>query len=71
MLAIKLQEATYDVVGYNMFQVGDLTDNYQLWIIRPGEKGMMVKTGTRAEIQELKEALDYAIDSGEKLFEIR
>ena len=69
MLSIKVKNATYQVVGYNVHE-GQEKDSFQLWVIRPGEKGLLVKSGSKEEVEELKSALDFAVEHDVKLFEI-
>lgn len=70
MLHIKTKDATHQVIGFNIVNRNSEEDSYELWITRPGNKGLLIKTGKKEEIEELKEALDFAVENDVKLFEI-
>lgn len=68
MFWIVLDGKSYAITSYNVHQRDDI---YELWIERPNGKSMRIKTSKdKEEIEELKEALDFALKHGESTFEI-
>jgi hypothetical protein len=67
MIAIKVDNATHEAISYNT-HIEDGT--YQLWIARPNGKNLKIAEGTQAEMEELKSALDYAVEHNKRIFKI-
>ncbi len=68
MISIIKGESTFTAMEHNIHQQDG---KYQLWITRPNGKSFKVSEDDKVEkIQELKSAIDYAIEKGEAAFRI-
>lgn len=70
MLWLIIGEASYEVIGSNIHHLPDGV-THQLWITRPGGKTLMIKeSNNEQEIADYKYAIDYAISSNQRSFEM-
>lgn len=68
MIWIINNEESHEIISCNTSYGED--DKGELWITRPNGKNLRVFRGSNYEVRELKEAIDYAIKTGEKTFTI-
>ena len=68
MIWIIIGEESHQIISCNMHAKDDL---YELWVTRPNGKSLLVETGAKDKIAELKEAIDYAIEMGANTFKIK
>lgn len=68
MISIIKGDSTFTAVEHN---ISSQEGKHQLWITRPtGKSFKIVESGDLASITELKQAIDYAIEKGEKAFRL-
>ena len=68
MIWINLGERSYQATAVNIAE--DKDDKYSLWIERTNGSGVKVLTGTFEEMEEHKQAIDFAVSKGFKTYEI-
>lgn len=68
MIWIVKDERSYQAIGAN---VAVSNGKYSLWIERPTGASVKIIEGDKEEVEEYKEAIDFAVKSGERLFEIK
>ena len=56
-------EESHEIISCNIFSEND---KHQLWVTRPNGKNLKIDESTdKSKIEELKEAIDYAIEHKE------
>lgn len=65
MLWLVLNGASHEIISTNMFE-DKINNNHQLWVTRPGGKSLMIAENiNKDEIETIKNAIDFAIESKE------
>lgn len=68
MLWVNLGKESHQIISCNTFKEDG---KYQLWIERPtGKTKKIFESTNEAEVQEIKDAIDYAIKKGEPSLEL-
>lgn len=68
MIAIKKGERTTQIVACNTHEE---EGEHQLWVEKPtGRTVCIARSTSKEEIQEIKDAIDYAISKGERMLEL-
>lgn len=68
MIWLVMKDESHQIVSCNVFED---EDKHQVWVTRPGGKNLKVyENKEKSEVLLFKEALDYAIKTGEKTFTI-
>lgn len=64
MLWLIKEEASHQIMSCNV-HMNDGSGNFELWITRPNDKNLKVaESADRADVIEIKEAIDFAIETG-------
>lgn len=62
------ESASHQIIGANVAVKDDI---YEMWITRPGNKGLKIKESPdKKEVMLYKDAIDYAIKQGESVLEL-
>lgn len=69
MLWLVMEEGSYQIISCNTHKEGEL---YQLWVERPNHKSLkIIESNNMYDVQEAKDAIDYAIGQGHKVLELK
>jgi hypothetical protein len=64
MLWLVEKDSSHEIISCNIHKKDEL---HQLWVTRPNGKSLLIRENeNEKEIKLLKEAIDYAIETGEK-----
>lgn len=67
MLWIIDTNQSHEIISCNIFDNQAKTGNFELWVTRPGGKSLIIGESEDAnDIYELKDAIDYAIETNER-----
>lgn len=67
MLWIIDTNQSHEIISCNIFDNLDKTGKFELWVTRPGGKSLIISESEDAnDIFELKDAIDYAIETNER-----
>ena len=59
-------DQSHEIISCNIFD-NQTKGKYELWVTRPGGKSLIISESDDAnEIYELKDAIDYAIETNER-----
>lgn len=67
MIWVKQEKRSFAIVSFNTHVEGDV---YSIWAELINGRTSKLKEGTRPEIEEYKEALDFAIKNNHQVFEM-
>lgn len=68
MLWLIIEGASHQIISCNIHEEHG---KHQLWIERPNKKSLkIIESENLSDVQEIKEAIDYAIEKGEKALRI-
>lgn len=68
MLWIVLKRESHQIIACNIAKKGN---EFELWVTRPNDKGLCIAKSEKLEdVQVIKEAIDFAIEQGEKALRI-
>ncbi len=68
MLWIVKKEVSHQIMSCNIHEGEDIEGNpsFELWVTRPNGKNLKVETNpSKSFIEEIKEAIDFAVEKGE------
>lgn len=68
MISIINKEYTHQIISCNTYKKND--NLYELWVERPNGKTLKLMEGKKEEILEFKSAIDFAIETGARIFNI-
>ena len=67
MIWLNIGDKSYQATGINISIEGNVAS---LWIVKPTGKSMIILSGDAEIIREHKEAIDFAVKEGHKIYEI-
>jgi|GEM_PF-2042878 len=63
------KDSSHQVIGHNV-HFNEKENNFEFWITKPSGKTLCVYKGAKDIAYLIKDALDVAIETGEKVFKI-
>ena len=58
---------SYEIIGVNLHEHNG---KHEVWVTKKDGKTKLVKKGSKEEVTEIKEAIDFSIKKGEKVLEL-
>lgn len=62
MFWLIIDDVSHQIMSCNIHKAND---KFELWVTRPNDKSLKIAESTdKADIREIKDAIDYAIENG-------